>query len=113
MEFTCKRTEKGWEGKAEEDGQECALLTLEKVGICLMVHNVIPLWTPRTARLYHQVFDLVKQGAKVAGYKFIITGNSFSCDLPKREKFWRMMGFTIFTETEDNGRRLRAAGMRL
>jgi ribosomal protein L5 len=113
MTITCKRTDDGWVVTGTENGNVAATLTLQKVGIYLMLHNTINLWTPRTVRIYREVLKWIKEGAKATGIKFIITANVFKDDLPKKEKYWRMMGMDIFTEFEYNGVRLRAAGMEL
>lgn len=113
MTITCKRTDDGWVVTGTENGKVCATLTLQKVGIYLMLHNTINLWTPRTVRIYREVLKWIKAGAKSVGCKFIITADISKNYSPKKEKYWRMMGMDIFTEVEHNGIRFSAAGREL
>ena len=113
MEITCKRTDDGWEVTGTENGKVAATLTLQKVGIYLMLHNRVYLWNPRALRFYREVLKWIKVGAKAAGVQFIITADESSHHLPKQEKYWRMMGMNIFTEAEANGVKYRCAGMEL
>ena len=107
----CNKTENGWEGEAIDNGKIAATLKLQVSGPYVMVHNTVSLWTPKALRFYRKVFSLLKKCVKEAGYKFIITADRYNEELPMKEKYWRLMGFDIFTDTEFDGQKVRCAGV--
>ena len=111
--FFCQRTPEGWEVVAKEDGKEAAKFALIGQGESLFVHNIINLWTARSYRLYREAFSFIKDGMRKSGFKFLVTCSVYSDALPKRKKYWRMMGFHIFTNINVMGRDLMAAGLEL
>jgi hypothetical protein len=113
MILKCNRTFDGFEINACEGEKTAASLTIQIDRPYVMVHNTVNLWTPRAWRFYKEGFDLLKKDMKDAGYKFIITTGKYDNDLPKKQKYWRMMGLDIFTDMNYQGEKIRAAGLEL
>ena len=113
MIITCARTDNGFEINVQENGKIAATLKLQGVGMYLFVHNTVSLWTPRALKFYREVFALLKKCMKAAGYTFIITADRYNEELPMKEKYWRIMGFNIFKDFEQEGIKRRCAGLEL
>jgi hypothetical protein len=107
----CQRTELGFKAEAVVDGKVIAEIRFTISGEALFADNTITVWTPTTYRFYREALTYLKQGAKAAGYKYIVTGNRIAQDLPKKEKYWKLMGYHIFTNFNYKGTPFRAAGM--
>lgn len=86
-----------------------ATLSLHPTGENLFVHNTVSAWGRGLYREYRAMFETVQRDMKGKGFKLLITGSSCNEQQPKRERYWRMMGFSIFTDTEVDGHKLRAA----
>lgn len=111
--MTCKRTDKGFEIEVHENGKVIARLVMHIFQDALFPHTeFINVWTPRTLRLFRRAIELVKVGAKGKYTKFM-TSAYYDDDLPKREKYWRVMGFDKFGDSEYEGRKLRIAWMEI
>lgn len=113
MKFDCRRTEKGWEAIGSENGNVCVIVRLVECDGSLYLHNIVNRWTPRVFKIYRRAFNLLKKGAFLVGYKFIVVCDKVDEDLPKKEKYWRLMGFNIFTQITVNGDVMKCAGMEL
>ena len=113
MRFECWQTKQAWEVRAFAGATEIASLTLLPVVGHIFVHNVVSVWSPTTLKMCREVIGYIKERSKALGFTHIITTNIISTDLPKREKYWRLVVFTLFTNMTYNGTQYRVAAMEI
>ena len=111
MNIECEKTNRGWVGIIKENGNTIASWQLERQGDYMVIHNTVNIWTPRTLKIYKEVFELVKEGIKKSGCKYIVTGCIDGWE--KKIKYWRIMGFTLLNAVEMDGQLIKTAILEL
>lgn len=91
-----------WLFTAWLDGMQAAVMRAVPEKDDVLVHLDVHAWSRELCREYVCCFMAIRQLLQEAGYKLLVACSDHSDE--KMQRFWRLMGFRVFGEIEQQGR---------
>lgn len=112
MMIVCQKTDEWWKASLVEDGEIVSILTLKPHNDnCMVVHQEVFKWSPKIYKAFKEAFKLIQEGVKAQAKTHLITICESKDDWVKKQKYWKMMGFTMFPTVKVGNMEFKGAGL--